>query len=82
MLDLAFSQQKGCQNIYWKTGQYGNKVLKEISKKWERNILIDTECDGTKGSISKLKKTTRNMYLFDIQYKIWHERDAKKTQII
>ena len=34
MLNVFFSQQKGCQNIYRKTGQYGIKILQEISQKW------------------------------------------------
>ena len=72
LLNTVFSQQKGCQNIYRKTGQYGIKILQEISQKWERDILIDIDIDEVKQSIQRFKKTTRNMYLWDIQFKVWH----------
>ena len=62
MLNLAFSQKKGCHDIYRKTGQYGDKLLKEISLKWETNLMLKVENDEIKHSISLLKKTTRNMY--------------------
>ena len=81
LLSIVFSQQKGCQNIYRKTGHYGIKILQEISQKWERDILIDIDTDEVKQSIKLFKKTTRNMYLWDIQYKVWHERVATNTRL-
>ena len=51
LLNTVFSQQKGCQNIYRKTGQYGIKILQEISQKWERDILVDIDIDEVKQSI-------------------------------
>ena len=81
LLNVVFSQHKGCQNIYKKTGQYGNKILKEISHKWERDLIIDLEIDDVKQSIKLLKKITRNIYLWDIQYKVWHERVATNTRL-
>ena len=81
LLNTVFSQQKGCQNIYRKTGQYGSKILQEISQKWERDILIDIDIGEVKQSIQLFKKTTKNMYLWDIQFKVWHERVATNTRL-
>ena len=78
MLNLAFSQKKGCQDIYNKTGQYGEKLLEEISLKWD---ILDTDTEEIKQSISLFKKTTRNMYLWDIQFKIWHDRVATRYKL-
>ena len=33
LLNIVFSQKKGYQDIYRKTGHYGNKLLKEVSHK-------------------------------------------------
>ena len=41
MLNLVFSQKKGCQDIYRKTGQYGVKILLEISQKWEIDLTVN-----------------------------------------
>ena len=70
LLNVFFSQQKGCQNICRKTGHYGIKILQEISHKWEMDLMIDIEIDEVKQSIKLFKKTTRNMYLWDIQFKV------------
>ena len=43
--------------------------------------MIDIEIDEVKQSITLFKKTTRNMYLWDIQYKVWHERVATNTRL-
>ena len=57
LLNVVFSQQKGCQNIYRKTGQYGIKILQEISQKWERDIMVNIEIEEVKQSIKLFKKT-------------------------
>ena len=31
LLNIVFSPKKGCQDIYRKTGQYGNKLLEEVA---------------------------------------------------
>ena len=74
LLNIVFSQKKGCQDIYRKTGHYGNKLLKEVSHKWETDLVLNIEPEEVQQSIKLFKKTTRNMYLWDIQYKIWYER--------
>ena len=76
-----FSEKKGCQHIYRKTGQYGNKLLIEISQKWEIDLLLNVEAEEAKQSIRTFKKTTRNMYLWDIQYKIWFGRVATNSRL-
>ena len=75
MLNLAFSQKKGCQDIYYKTGQYGEKLLDEISVKWD---ILDVDSKDIKMSMALFKQTTRNMYLMDIQFKLWHNRVATR----
>ena len=75
MLNLAFSQKKGCQDIYYKTGQYGEKLLDEISVKWD---ILDVDSKDIKISMALFKQTTRNMYLMDIQFKLWHNRVATR----
>ena len=76
-----FSQKKGCQDIYRKTGNYGDKLLIEVSQKWEMDLLINIEPDEVQQSIRLFKKTTRNMYLWDIQYKIWYTRVATNSKL-
>ena len=81
LLNIVFSEKKGCQHIYRKTGQYGNKLLTEISQKWEIDLLLNIEAEEVKQSIRTFKKTTRNMYLWDIQYKIWFGRVATNSRL-
>ena len=81
LLNIVFSEKKGCQNLYRKTGQYGNKILIEISQKWDIDILQDTEAEEVKQSIRTFRKTTRNMYLWDIQYKLWFGRVATNARL-
>ena len=81
LLNIVFSEKKGCQNIYRKTGQYGNKILNEISQKWDIDLLQNIEAEEVKQSIRTFKKTTRNMYLWDIQYKIWFGRVATNSRL-
>ena len=56
-------------------------MLQEISHKWERDLNIDLEIDDVNQSIKLFKKITRNMYLWDIQCKVWHERVATNTRL-
>ena len=49
--------------------------MNEIAGKWE---VINTDSEDIKQSISLIKKTTRNMYLCDIQFKIWYDRVATR----
>ena len=49
--------------------------MNEISGKWD---VINTDSEEIKHSISLIKKTTSNMYLWDIQYKIWYDRVATR----
>ena len=34
-LGFVFTQERGCQDIYRKTGEYDTKILTEISNIWE-----------------------------------------------
>ena len=43
--------------------------------------MLYVENDEVKHSISLFKKSTRNMYLWDIQYKLWHERVATNSRL-
>ena len=43
--------------------------------------MLNVEIDEVKQSINLFKKTTRNMYLWDIQYNLWHERVATKSRL-
>ena len=43
----------------------------EISFKWD---TLNVDGEEIKQSISLFKKNTRNMYLIDILFKIWHNR--------
>ena len=72
---LCYAQKKGCQDIYCKTDQYGEKLLEEISAKWD---ILDVDSKDIKMSISLFKQTTKNMYLMDIQFKLWHNRVATR----
>ena len=81
LLNTVFSQKKGCQDIHRKTGQYGNKSLKEVSHKWEIDLVLNMEPEEVQQSIKLLKKTTKNMYLWNIQYKIWYERVATNSKL-
>ena len=81
LLNTVFSQKKGCQDIYRKTGQYGNKLLREVSHKWEIDLVLNMEPEEVQQSIKLFKKTTRNMYLWNIQYKIWYERVATNSKL-
>ena len=63
------------------TGQYGTKLLQEISQKWETNLLVNIELNDVKQSIKLFKETTRNMYLWDIQFKLWYERVATNSRL-
>ena len=58
LLNVVFLQQKGCQNIYRKTGHYGIKILQEISHKSEMDLMIDIEIDEVKQFIKLFKKHT------------------------
>ena len=80
LLNIVFSQKR-CQNMYRKTGHYGNKILQEILQKWEIDLVLNIEPDEVKKLIRLFKKTTRNMYLWDIQYKLWHERVATNLRL-
>ena len=81
LLNIVFSQKKGCQDIYRKTGNYGDKLLTEVSQKWEMEILCNIESDDVQQSIRLFKKTTRNMYLWDIQFKILYTRVATNSKL-
>ena len=61
MLNLTFSQKKGCQDIYRKTGQYGEKLLNEISLMWD---TLNVDGEEIKQSISLFKKTHKK-YVFN-----------------
>ena len=56
LLNIVFSEKKGCQHIYRKTGQYGNKLLTEISQKWEIDLLLNIESEDVKQSIRTLRR--------------------------
>ena len=56
LLNKVFSQKKGCQDIYRKTGQYGNKLLKEVSHKWEIDLVLNIEPEEVQKSIKLFKK--------------------------
>ena len=43
--------------------------------------MLNIENDEINHSISLFLKTTRNMYLWDIQYKLWHERVATNSKL-
>ena len=43
--------------------------------------MLNIEPDEVKQSIRLFKRTTRNMYLWDIQYKLWHERVATNSRL-
>ena len=60
---------------------WGTKILQEIAQKWENNLVTNVDNEEVKYSISMFRKTTRNMYLWDIQYKLWHERVATNTRL-
>ena len=81
MLNLFFFTKQGCQDIYRKTGQYGVKILLEISQKWEIDLTVNVDTDEVQQSIKLFLKTTRNMYLWDIQYKLWHARVATNSKL-
>ena len=81
LLNIVFSQKKGCQDIYRKTGHYGNQLLREVSHKWEIDLIQNIEHDEVQQSIRLLKKKNRNMYLWDIQYKIWYTRVATNAKL-
>ena len=51
LLNIVFSQKKGCQDIYRKTGNYGDKLLTEVSQKWEMEILVNIEPNEVQQSI-------------------------------
>ena len=51
LLNIVFSQKKGCQDIYRKTGHYGNKLLREVSHKWETDLILNIEPDEVQQSI-------------------------------
>ena len=53
-----------------------------MSQKWEMEILVNIEPDEVQQSIRLFKKTTRNMYLWDIQYKILYTRVAKNSKLL
>ena len=57
--------------MYRKTGKYNTILLQEMVNKCEKILEIDIECENIKKSIRLTKKISRNMYLFDIQFKIW-----------
>ena len=67
--------KKGCQDIYQKTGQYGEKLLDEILLKWD---TLNVDGRDINMSMTLFKKNTRNMYLMDIQFKLWHNRVAPR----
>ena len=41
----------------------------------------DIEYEGIKKSISLTKKITKNMYLYDVQFKIWRSRVRTNTRL-
>ena len=81
MLNLVFSQQKGCQSIYRKTGYYNIDILQEIATTWEKHLEMEINYDDIKTSINPMKKVTGNMYLYDIQSKVWQSRIVASTKL-
>ena len=55
MLILLFSQQKGCQSIYCKTGYYENKLLDEMAINWGKHLEMDISFEDIKTSIWHIK---------------------------
>ena len=52
-----------------------------IHSKWEIDLELNIEPEEVQQSIKLFKRTTRNMYLWDIQYKIWYERVATNSKL-
>ena len=52
-----------------------------MAHKWEIDLVLNIEPEEVQQSIKLFKKTTRNMYLWDIQYKIWYERVATNSKL-
>ena len=81
MLNLVFSLQKGCQYIFRKTGYYNINILQEIATTWEKHLEMKINYDDIKTSINLMKWVTRNMYLYDIQSKVWQSRIVTNTTL-
>ena len=47
-----------------------------MARKWETKLIIDIEGEDIKHSLILKEKITRNMYLYDIQFKLLHSRMA------
>ena len=43
MLNLVFTQQKGCQHIYRKTVQYDMRILQEIPNRLQKILELDID---------------------------------------
>ena len=52
-----------------------------MAHKWEVDLELNIEPEEVQQSIKLFKRTTRNMYLWDIQYKIWYERVATNSKL-
>ena len=64
MLNLAFHRKRDARiyiYIYKKTGQYGDKLLEEISLKWD---ILDTDTEEIKPSISLFKKKLQEICIY------------------
>ena len=81
MLNWVFGQQKDCQYIHRKTGQYNTKILQEISVTGVEAFMMDMKYDIRKSN-RLLKRLTRNMYLYYIQFRLWHSRIATNITLI
>ena len=42
---------------------------------------MDISVEDIKTSIWHIKKVTRKMYVYDIQFKLWHSRIMTKTKL-
>ena len=63
---------KGCTHIYTLLGNYDNKLESEIAKKWSENLEIDIREECVRKSIKTSYNNTKDMYVRNIQFKIWH----------
>ena len=52
-----------------------------MAHKCEIDLELNIEPEEVQQSIKLFKRTTRNMYLWDIQYKIWYERVATNAKL-
>ena len=52
-----------------------------MASKWETKLIIDIEGEDIKHSLILKEKITRNMYLYDIQFKLLHSRVATNKML-